>query len=1851
MKRARVLAIVAISTLSAPVIDVGAGGAASATHPPTSPAASSGDGREVDDLQQAEVTAGDVREADRTRIAAAAPGPQTYLIRLADPAVPSYRGDKPGLAPTVAAAGGKLDTNSSAVRAYKGHLVQEQTGLVQRMERTVGHPIDVKFTYQYAVNGIAAVLTKEEALAIAADPGVVSVAPDKEREIQTDVGPQWEGAAALWNASTELGLPSDIHGEGIIIGTIDTGISPGSSSFADVGDDGYNHTNPLGAGNYLGVCDPTPIAGQVYDPLFHCNDKLIGAYVFGAINPTAVDYDEHGTHTSSTSGGNVVNDVTVEAPTITTPTFDISGVAPHANIVSYLGCCSTSGLTAAINQAIADQVDVINYSIGSSSPSELWDDFDTLGFLSAREAGIFVATSNGNDGPLPSTTGSPADAPWLTSVGASTHNRNNGNALTDLTSTGNGTLPDIVGKGVTGPLATATAIVYAGAAGIDDPQCLTTSGHTADFTGKIVICDRGINGRIEKSENVAAQGAVGFVLTNDTLNGDSLLGDEYALPGVFITSDDAIALKTWLSAGTGHSGKIAGTTFTVDDAYGDIMASFSSRGPNRAVDVIVPSVTAPGVDVLAALAHDSYTADTYGFISGTSMASPHVAGAAALLTQARPDWTPAQMQSALMTTARTTVLDFDGTPATPYEEGSGHVDVGRAALAGLVFDETGAHYDAANPDEGGDPKTLNTASFANSQCLSVCEWERVATVPDDSDAPVPDNVTWTASFTADPGLDIDVQLSPATVSPGDAMTISVSADVNGAPFDTTLFGRITLTPSDVDVPSVTLPVAVVPASGVLPDSVDIETRRNSGSQLEPDIQSSELTGFTASVLGMVKATQTEGFLAEDPTHADPYDDLSQVDVHVVDVPADSNRLAVEVLEAEMPDLDLYVGTGSTPSLATEVCASATGSALEDCDVADPIAGQYWVLIQNWEDSGDVVDPLDRYLLATGVVPGTDLNNAGIAGPSGGVPAGDPYDVTVHWNLPNAEAGDIWYGTGVLGTSPTTPGDIGYFPIRLHRAEDDVNKTASVDTVKAGDTIDYQIAVEPNITDTDLHYNIVDTVPAGLTIDPASVTAGGVINGQTITWDLTMPSAVGVIGDYVTSTPASSQQCANWAGFIDLADESIPLDPSLDGDTDAGSAFSSIGPFELYGDESPNLTVAEDGIVTLAGGYDGDPWIPQAIPDPPAPNGVFAPLWSDLELALGSGRGMRLATVSSLGAAVVQWDGAFEYTSDNTVGPSVGDFEAWIYNSVSADRPEMTFEYGALGALPSEATIGVEDLAGLNATAALSAGDPATVLDDNSTICLDYVAPVFDPAVLEYRVTVGAGSQPGTITNSAVHVTDDPYAEPVTASDSVDFKVVTAAIIPADGQGDPIKDNPVVFDVDFSEPVTGYDVSDIDLDGSADLSAASVAVSGSGSAYHVSVDGVAGAGTVALSVAAGAVTAIAAPNAPNAAASGQAEVDFIPALVPLPPTRIFDSRPDQPQGAVTIVKQRYGLDKILKVKFAGVAGVPESGAAAVAINLTIVDPAQPGYFVAYPCGTPPNSSSVNFAAGQTVANAVVVPLSADGEVCFYGSIDAHILADINGEFPQAAGLTSLTPTRVFDTRPSEPQGAVTVTKQKYGPGTTLKVKFTGAGGVPATGAEAVSINFTVVDPVAPGFATAFPCGTLPLASNLNFVTGQTVANAVIAPLSNSGEVCFYSSQDAHLIADVSGWFAKDSGLTSLIPTRVLDTRPNQPQGAVPVTQKKYGDPDVLEITIAGAAGVPASGVGLVSLNVTAVDPVGSGFITVYPCGPRPLASSVNYVTGQTVANAVLAPVSADGKVCFYSQLNTHLVVDVSGWFEG
>lgn len=1303
--------------------------------------------------------------------------PRTYMIRLKSESVATYRGGKAGFEPT-AVEGRSVDADSSEARAYRGELQREQANFIDRMEQAAQGRVDVKFQYDVIVNGMAVVMTPDDARRVAADPAVDEIHLEKQRELHTDEGPVWIDAHEVWDANGTLGLPADYKGEGMIIGIIDTGINPSNGSFADVGDDLFDHDNPLGAGTYLGVCDS---GFEHYDPVYPCNDKLIGAYNFVAPGEPALDYDGHGSHTASTAGGNVVAGAELIVPTmVTNPTFDISGVAPHANIVAYLGCCSESGLTMSIQQAVLDGVDVINYSIGSSSPSNLWDDFDTVGFLEARAFNIHVATSNGNDGPGFATTGSPADAPWITSVGATTHPRFNGNAVIDFVRDDASPLTDIQGKGVTGPLAS-TSIVYAGDAG--DPLCLDDAGHEAEFTGKIVVCDRGENGRVEKSENVAAQGAAGFVLANDEPSGDSLSGDIFAVPGLHITYDDGLTLKAWLAASAGHVAAIEGTVFDVADANADVMAGFSSRGPNRAIDVIVPDVTAPGVDIFAAYGHGGaeepvdYTVEEWNMISGTSMASPHVAGALALLAEAHPTWTPAEVQSALMTTAFSDIIDSDGTDADPYDIGSGRVDVSNAILARLLFDESISNYEDADPDLGGDPKTLNLPSFANTQCLQVCSWDRTASYP--TDFAGDGDITWTPSVVMQDEAIIDITITPSTdwtLSPGDSETFTVTVDVSGAPNGETLFGRIMLTPDVVSVPSVTMPIAVVPSTGVLPNLIDVETRRDAGSQVVPDLQAIEITEFTATIAGLTEGTKESSELEADPTPAEVYDDISQNDVYWVDVPAGAARFIAEVVSSEASDLDLWVGIDTDGEgdvdAGEEIAFSASGTALERVSLLEPDAGSYWIMIQNWTDDG-VSSGLEAYEAVMAAVPDVDAGNAGMDGPAGTIPEAELFDGTFWWDLDNAMEGDYFYGVVDVGSSSGSPGDIGSIPVDLERFADDVTKTASVEAAAPAEQVTYDITVQPNIQRHDVDYTITDTIPEGMDLVPGTVTGGGVIDGDTIAWDVTMPTAFGVTGTW------SEAVCAPvFGGYTDLIGFDIHPDPTLVGDTFVAQAFSDMGPFPFYNDEFSTVGVTDDGFLVMPGGYGGEPWVSQSIPDVALPNGVIAGLWADMEIAyadessLGAGDEMGI-TLASLGdpgagAVVFEYDNPFEFTLDDTVGPSVTDMQIWVWNYIDPVFPEIELYYDNIGDLPAAATIGVEDFGGENAFAVVNDADPAAAVaaaGATTGLCLDYEPAEFPPVTMSFTV-VANGSEFGTLTNAVDHITDDPYAMTATATADV-----------------------------------------------------------------------------------------------------------------------------------------------------------------------------------------------------------------------------------------------------------------------------------------------------------------------------------------------------------------------------------------------------------------------------------------------------------------------------------------------------
>ena len=296
--------------------------------------------------------------------------------------------------------------------------------------------------------------------------------------------------------------------------------------------------------------------------------------------------------------------------------------------------------------------------------------------------------------------------------------------------------------------------------------------------------------------------------------------------------------------------------------------------------------------------------------------------------------------------------------------------------------------------------------------------------------------------------------------------------------------------------------------------------------------------------------------------------------------------------------------------------------------------------------------------------------------------------------------------------------------------------------------------------------------------------------------------------------------------------------------------------------------------------------------------------------------------------------------------------------------------------------------------------------------------------------------------------------------------------------------------------------------------------------------------------------------------------------------------------------------------------------------------------------------MNFTPGSVVPNAVIARLGG-GKVCLFVSGSTQLIVDVNGFFPAASTFSSMNPARLLDTRP----GGSTSDGSQQGEGmrarqTVTTLHVTGRAGVPAD-ASAVVLNVTVTEAQGPGYVTVYPCGSVPNASNLNFASGATIANMVIARIGPGGDVCIFNNEAAHLVVDVNGYFPGDGSYGALTPARLLETRSGPGLGTVDGGAMGAGllpAGTVTELTVAGRGGVPLDAKTAV-LNVTA-QAAAPGFITVYPCGAGiPTASNLNYGAGTIVAGAVIAQIPASGKVCLFNYGATQLVVDVNGYLVG
>ncbi|KAK4424063.1 Subtilisin-like protease SBT1.6 [Sesamum alatum] len=591
-------------------------------------------------------------------------------------------------------------------------------------------PTSILHVYDTVFHGFSAVLTPSQAASVIQHPSVLAAFEDRRRHLHTTRSPQFLGLRnqhGLWSESD--------YGSDVIIGVFDTGVWPERRSFSDL------NLGPVPK-RWRGTCET-----GVKFSIKNCNRKIIGARFFskgheagasgfGGINETIEfksprDADGHGTHTASTAAGRHAFRASMEgyAPGIA------KGVAPKARLAVYKVCwkdagCFDSDILAAFDAAANDGVDIISISIGGSDgiSSPYYLDPIAIGAYGAVSRGIFVSASAGNEGP--SGLSVTNLAPWITTVGAGTIDRNfpaevilgDGRKFTGVSLYAGEPL-----KGKMYPL------IYPGkSGGLSASLCMENSLDPNSVRGKIVICDRGSSPRTAKGLVVKKAGGVGMILANGVTNGEGLVGDAHLIPACAVGSAAGDEIKAYLASNSTASATInfGGTEIGVKPA--PVVASFSGRGPNGLnPEILKPDLIAPGVNILAAWTEavgptglDSDTRKTeFNILSGTSMACPHVSGAAALLKSAHPDWSPAAIRSAMMTTAslidnsmNPMIDESSKKPATPYDYGAGHLNLDLAMDPGLVYDLTDNDYVSFLCAIEYGPKTIQVITRSQVSC-------------------------------------------------------------------------------------------------------------------------------------------------------------------------------------------------------------------------------------------------------------------------------------------------------------------------------------------------------------------------------------------------------------------------------------------------------------------------------------------------------------------------------------------------------------------------------------------------------------------------------------------------------------------------------------------------------------------------------------------------------------------------------------------------------------------------------------------------------------------------------------------------------------------------------------------------------------------------------------------------------------------------------------------------------------------------------------------------------------------------------------------------------------------------------
>ncbi|HEX7079791.1 MAG TPA: S8 family serine peptidase [Gammaproteobacteria bacterium] len=992
-----------------------------------------------------------------------------YLVKLKRPGAAAYKGGTPGYAATKPAPGGKLDATSAAVESYVKHL--ELTH--DRLLADVGAAAAKIYSFRYAMNGFAARLTPDQASRLAQRDEVERIWLDSDQRLNTN-----NSAVFLGLQNPVGGLRADLGllGEDVVIGFIDSGITPGHPSLLDVEahmpracESRWARASWLGRWLCHSVRHDPPTTSEYGPPEgFHgicqegegfpatsCNNKIVGAryYIDGflarhELDPNEFrsprDADGHGTHIATVAAGNPTS-----ARLFGTRIGRVAGIAPRARVAVYKACwlepgeqratCATSDLARAIDDAVADGVDIINYSVGSLETDLTAP--DDLALLNAFDAGVLTVVAAGNDGPAYGTIGSPSSAPWVLTVAAATQTGTRFDEAIEITSP-----DDLEGRiamreasftprldrnrAIEGALVLVDDEVESSAGGVPGStrDACEPLANADDLAGEIALIERGgcdFEVKIARAEDA---GAVGVIVYNTTgapimMNGSRGSVD---IPAVMIGTADGQRLADRLVDGDEIEVRLIGGLLIEGSEIGNEIADFSSRGPALSEpDFLKPDVTAPGVDILGGHTPDvanGLRGELFQYLSGTSMAAPEAAGVAALLKEAHPDWSPAMIKSALTTTARTDVVRSDGeTAADPFEMGAGHVEPNAAVDPGLVYDSTlldhaaflcGLERPPFPPEDcetlvsegySLSPRELNLPTVGVSRLITGDVVTRRVT-----------NVGPPGTYRAeiDPPLGIDVEVAPPTLTlgTGDSATFALTFTGRGAERDLWTFGALRWTDG---LHTVRSPIAVMPVTLRAPEEVSLV---GGAGFFEVPIAFGYTGEYVAGVHGLRAPFVEQGFVDEDETNHFSFRFAQGVTAHLVEVPPEQlyARFALfDELTDGADDLDLYLFY-CPGNQCVQVGESGGFTSEEEIDLVLPDAGLYTVLVHGFETDPVAGGPGANYTLFAWSFGKADVvGNLTVSAPTA-VVDGDRAVLGVEW-------GGLAAGTRYLGAiSHTTP---------------------------------------------------------------------------------------------------------------------------------------------------------------------------------------------------------------------------------------------------------------------------------------------------------------------------------------------------------------------------------------------------------------------------------------------------------------------------------------------------------------------------------------------------------------------------------------------------------------------------------------------------------------------------------------------------------------------------------------------------------------------------------------------------------------------------------------------------------------